>query len=125
MGEKKFQVSVISPEKVLYSGETTHVVLPGVDGLFGILAGHAPLVAELSIGILRIENGIEEIKMIIDGGFAQVKEDKLNILANGGDLLQDLNPAKVQKMLEQAERLTGTNRELELKRAKARQAVLK
>ncbi len=125
MGEKNFQVSVISPEKVLYSGEATHVVLPGVDGLFGILAGHAPLVAELSIGVLRIENGIEEIRMIIDGGFAQVKEGKLNILANGGDLLQDINPAKVQKMLEQAERLSGTNRELEIKRAKARQAVLK
>jgi F-type H+-transporting ATPase subunit epsilon len=124
MSDTKFKISVISPEKVLYSGEATHAVIPGSNGLFGVLAGHAPLVAELAIGVLRIDNGTEEIKMIVDGGFAQVKGNNVNVLANGGDLIKDLNPVKVQHMLEIAETLTGSNKEIEMKRAKARLALI-
>lgn len=124
MAENKFQISVISPEKILYSGEANHTMIPGSDGYFGVMANHAPLVAELGIGILKIDNGSETHKIVVDGGFAQIKGNVVNILANSGDTEKDLKKDTVQKMLDAAENSTSKNRGVEIQKAKARLALL-
>ncbi len=119
---KKFEVTVISPEKTLYSGEATYVRLPGTDGLFGIMANHASLVAELEIGILHIKNEALEFNMVIDGGFAQVKNNKLNVLANGGALKEEIQISQLEK---QKQNIQATKeKELELKKIKFREKLL-
>lgn len=61
MSAHKLNVSVISPEKILYKGEVDSLVVPGSEGFFGILPNHAPLVATLGIGVLEIRKG-EKLK---------------------------------------------------------------
>ncbi len=124
MAENKFQISVISPEKVLYSGEAIHSVIPGSDGYFGVMANHAPLIAELGIGILKIENGSETHRIVIDGGFAQIKGNVVNVLANSGDAEKDLKKDLVQKMLEAAQNSTSKTKDQEIQKAKTRLSLL-
>lgn len=77
-----FQFDLVSPEKLLLSGEVDQVDVPGSEGYFGVLAGHAPLVAALRPGILTVKRNGEEIKIVILGGFAEVSPTGLTVLAD-------------------------------------------
>jgi F-type H+-transporting ATPase subunit epsilon len=72
-------VSVISPEAVLFEGQTESVVVPAYDGEVGILTGHAPLMALLGEGELRL-GGAGGRNFAIRGGFMQVLEDKVRVV---------------------------------------------
>jgi|SRR6516164_6085716 F-type H+-transporting ATPase subunit epsilon len=77
-----FRFDLVSPEKLLFSGEVNQVDVPGAEGEFGVLAGHAPLVTTLRPGILVIhgEGGAERI--VVNGGFAEVGANGLTVLAD-------------------------------------------
>jgi F-type H+-transporting ATPase subunit epsilon len=76
-----FRFDLVSPEQIVFSGEVEHVVVPGTEGEFGVLAGHAPLVAMLKPGVLRIL-GPNEQRIMVVGGFAEVSPDGLTVLAD-------------------------------------------
>jgi F-type H+-transporting ATPase subunit epsilon len=76
-----FRFDLVSPEQMVFSGEVEHVVVPGTEGEFGVLAGHAPLVAMLKPGVLRIL-GPNEQRIMVVGGFAEVNPDGLTVLAD-------------------------------------------
>jgi F-type H+-transporting ATPase subunit epsilon len=76
-----FHFDLVSPEQLLFSGEVEHVVVPGTEGEFGVLAGHAPLVAMLKPGILKIL-GPNEQRILVVGGFAEVGPEGLTVLAD-------------------------------------------
>jgi F-type H+-transporting ATPase subunit epsilon len=88
-----FQFDLVSPEKLLLSGEVDQVDVPGSEGYFGVLAGHAPLVAALRPGILTIMRGGEEIKIVILGGFAEVSPAGLTVLADTAASVEDFDRA--------------------------------
>ncbi len=71
-------VSVISPEAVLYEGTTDSVVAPAFDGEVGILTGHAPMMALLGKGVLRLGGGVQ--KFNVDGGFLQVVDNTVRVV---------------------------------------------
>ena len=73
--------SLVSPERELFSGAVAHVVVPGGEGEFGVLAQHAPLMSTIKPGLLRIFTGEREVRMFINGGFADVTPGGLTILA--------------------------------------------
>jgi F-type H+-transporting ATPase subunit epsilon len=73
------KVSVISPEAVLFEGETDAVVAPAYDGEIGILTGHAPLMALLGDGQLRLGNGAGP-RFNVSGGFMQVFNDDVRVV---------------------------------------------
>ena len=73
------KVSVISPEAVLFQGETDSVVAPAYDGEIGILTGHAPLMALLGEGQLRLGSGSGS-RFNISGGFMQVLNDDVRVV---------------------------------------------
>ncbi|MEP6551282.1 MAG: F0F1 ATP synthase subunit epsilon [Gemmatimonadales bacterium] len=73
------KVSVISPESVLFEGETDSVVAPAYDGEVGILTGHAPLMALLGDGELRLGSGAGR-RFKISGGFMQVLSDQVRVV---------------------------------------------
>jgi F-type H+-transporting ATPase subunit epsilon len=87
-----FQFDLVSPEQLVFSGEVEHVVVPGSEGEFGVLAGHAPLIALLKPGILRIING-EERRFMVVGGFAEVNPDGLTVLADRAVPMEDVDSA--------------------------------
>lgn len=117
-------VTVISPEKTLYEGNAEYVRLPGVDGSFGVLTNHAPLVALLDVGIIEIKKANESFKMVVDGGFVEVKSNKINVMANGGALKSELDQKKVQSNLEKASQSQEKTKDLEIKKAKVRLKLL-
>lgn len=72
---------ILTPEKTLYEGSSTAIQFPGKDGLFQVLKDHAPLMASLTKGTIRINSndGIQDIK--IDGGIVEVSNNKVTVLA--------------------------------------------
>jgi F-type H+-transporting ATPase subunit epsilon len=75
------QVSVISPERMIFEGEADSVVVPAWDGELGILRGHAPLMALLGTGHIRISRGGRTERFQISGGFLQVVNDRVSVLS--------------------------------------------
>ncbi len=76
-----FQFNLVSPEKLVFSGEVEHVVVPGAEGEFGVLADHAPLIAMLKPGILEVLGPSHPMRIVVGGGFAEVNADGLTVLA--------------------------------------------
>ena len=87
-----FHFDLVSPEKLLFSGEVDQVDVPGSEGDFGVLAGHAPTVAMLRPGIMTVFVGGQPQRMVVLGGFAEVSPDgKLTVLADLADSVQDFD----------------------------------
>ena len=87
-----FHFDLVSPERLLFSGEVDQVDVPGAEGDFGVLAGHAPAVAALRPGIMTVFVGGEQQRMVVLGGFAEVSADgKLTVLADLADSVEDFD----------------------------------
>src|SRR6202171_5569958 len=85
-----FHFDLVSPEKLAFSGEVDQVDVPGVEGDFGVLAGHAPIVAAVRPGILTITTGGTHQKIIVLGGLAEGSEKGLTVLADVANSMQAL-----------------------------------
>jgi F-type H+-transporting ATPase subunit epsilon len=115
-----FQVSLVSPENILFSGQVNQVDLPGVEGDFGILAGHAPIVAMLRPGIVTVIEGDDREKFVVLGGLAEFSQAELTILANSGTPAEDLDLAGLKTRIDEIqENLTKRTAGDELDRAVA------
>ena len=97
-----FRFDLVSPEQLVYSGEVEHVVVPGTEGEFGVLAGHAPLIAMLRPGVVRIL-GPDEQDLLVVGGFAEVSPEGLTILADRAVPLAEVDPAVIADEIRDAE----------------------
>jgi F-type H+-transporting ATPase subunit epsilon len=86
-----FHFDLVSPEKLAFSGEVDQVDVPGIEGDFGVLAGHAPVVATIRPGILTVTTGGTQQKIIVLGGLAEVSEKGLTVLADVATSLQELD----------------------------------
>src|SRR5271170_6945712 len=86
-----FHFDLVSPEKLAFSGQVDQVDIPGVEGDFGVLAGHAPVVAAIRPGILVVTSGGTQQKIIITGGLAEVSEKGLTVLADAATSLEDMD----------------------------------
>jgi F-type H+-transporting ATPase subunit epsilon len=82
--------------------------VPGSEGYFGVLPGHAPLLATLGIGELTYRIGRDERHVAIAGGFAEVRNDKVIVLADSAERPQDIDRARAERARDRAEqRLAG------------------
>ncbi|UFZ01907.1 F0F1 ATP synthase subunit epsilon [Bradyrhizobium ontarionense] len=88
-----FHFDLVSPEKIAFSGEVDQVDVPGQEGDFGVLAGHAPFVATLRPGILTVTSGGSQQKIIVLGGLAEISEKGLTVLADVATSLKDVDQA--------------------------------
>jgi F-type H+-transporting ATPase subunit epsilon len=82
---------LVSPEKLVFSGEVEQVDVPGAEGDFGVLAGHAPMVTTLRPGVLTVKAAGGEQKIVVLGGFAEVSASGLTVLADTADSLADFD----------------------------------
>lgn len=86
-----FHFDLVSPEKLAFSGEVTQVDVPGAEGDFGVLAGHAPLVAMLRPGILTIHASGGAQRIVVFGGFAEVSAEGLTVLADVAEKAENVD----------------------------------
>jgi F-type H+-transporting ATPase subunit epsilon len=99
-----FHFDLVSPEKLAFSGEVDQVDIPGVEGDFGVLAGHAPVVAAVRPGILTVttRGGTRE-KIIVLGGLAEVSEKGLTVLADVATSIEELDRARFAETISEME----------------------
>src|ERR1043165_4622464 len=96
-----FHFDLVSPEKLLFSGEVDQVDVPGTEGDFGVLAGHAPTVSALRPGIMTVFVNGQAQRMIVLGGFAGGAADgKLTVLADLADSVEDFDRAVLSERIE-------------------------
>jgi F-type H+-transporting ATPase subunit epsilon len=101
-----FHFDLVSPEKLAFSGDVDQVDVPGVEGDFGVLAGHTPVVAAIRPGILTVTSGGTHQKIIVLGGLAEVSENGLTVLADVATSMQELDREKfADKIAEMEEKL--------------------
>lgn len=98
-----FHFDLVSPEKLAFSGEVDQVDVPGVEGDFGVLAGHAPVVAAIRPGILTITTAGRHEKVIVLGGLAEVSERGLTVLADVATSLAELDRAQFAETISEME----------------------
>ena len=112
-----FHFDLVSPEKFAFSGEVDQVDVPGFEGDFGVLAGHAPVVAALRPGILTIITGGAREKVIVLGGLAEVSEKGLTVLADVATSMQELDRAQFAETISEMEEKLSEKEGSELDRA--------
>jgi F-type H+-transporting ATPase subunit epsilon len=112
-----FHFDLVSPEKLAFSGEVDQVDVPGVEGDFGVLAGHAPVVAAVRPGILTVLSGGTKQKIIVLGGLAEVSEKGLTVLADVATSIQDLDRTRFAEQIAGMEAKLAEKEGSELDRA--------
>jgi len=112
-----FHFDLVSPEKFVFSGEVDQVDVPGVEGDFGVLAGHAPVVAAIRPGILTVTTGGTHQKIIVLGGLAEVSDKGLTVLADAAISLDELDRAQFADTISDMEAKLNETEGSELDRA--------
>ena len=99
-----FHFDLVSPEKLVLSGEVTQVDVPGSEGDFGVLAGHAPIVTTLRPGILVIFREGGALRVVVNGGFAEVSRVGLTVLAEMAVPQDEFDPALLAGVIKDTEK---------------------
>lgn len=100
MADEKLHFELVSPARLLKSEDVDMVTVPGAEGDFGVLAGHAPVVSLVRSGVLFIDDeGSEQERVYIRGGFAEVSESGLTVLAEEATLLNEVDQAELDQKI--------------------------
>lgn len=98
-----FKFELVSPERVLLSIDADQVVVPGADGDFAVLVGHAPVIATLRPGVLDVTAGGSKRRLFVKSGFAEVDPSRLTVLAETAYDVESLSSATIAEELKTAE----------------------
>jgi F-type H+-transporting ATPase subunit epsilon len=122
-------LEIVTPERLAYSDTVDSVVLPGAEGELGVLPHHAPLLATLGVGELRIRKAGDEEAFAIVGGFVQIRPDKVVVMAETADMASEIDLEKAQEARREAERALEAGfhegADLSMARAQLQQALLR
>jgi F-type H+-transporting ATPase subunit epsilon len=96
----KISFDLVSPERLLLSGEAEMVTLPGTEGEFGVLAGHSPVISTLKPGVIDVK-GTErgDTRFFVMGGFAEVNSEKLTVLAEEAIPMAEVSPVEIDRRI--------------------------
>jgi F-type H+-transporting ATPase subunit epsilon len=112
-----FHFDLVSPEKLAFSGQVDQVDVPGIEGDFGVLAGHAPVVAAVRPGILTVRSGATHQKIIVLGGLAEVSDKGLTVLADVATSIEEVDRAQFADTISAMEEKLAEKEGSELDRA--------
>jgi F-type H+-transporting ATPase subunit epsilon len=98
-----FSFELVTPERLLLAAQAEQVVVPGAEGDFAVLAGHAPVVSTLRPGILEITLSDGKQRVFVKKGVAEADPTRLTVLAQTAVALEDLTPAMIEAELKSAE----------------------
>ncbi len=98
-----FKFELVSPERILMSVDADQVVVPGADGDFAVLAGHAPVIATLRPGVLDVTSAAGKKRLFVKAGFAEVDPTRLTVLAQKAYDVDDMSTDIIAAELKTAE----------------------
>ena len=99
------QLSVVAPDRTVFEDEVASVVLPGVEGYLGVMAGHEASLLALRPGIIEYEDTNRQRNFVtVSGGFVEISDNKCIVLAQDAQRSQEIDVAEAEKMLEEARR---------------------
>nr|YP_010198413.1 ATP synthase CF1 subunit epsilon [Gracilaria pachydermatica]UAD86829.1 ATP synthase CF1 subunit epsilon [Gracilaria pachydermatica] len=98
-------IRVIAPDRTVWDANAEEVILPSSTGQVGILKGHIPLLTAIDIGVMRVRIEKEWQPIILLGGFAEVKDNKITILVNGAEQVSEVDIKTAQENLDKATKI--------------------
>ncbi|NQV60761.1 MAG: F0F1 ATP synthase subunit epsilon [Alphaproteobacteria bacterium] len=99
----KVAFDLVSPDRLLMSVQADAVAMPGMEGDFGVMPGHAPLISALRAGVIEVEGAADSPDRIyIDGGFAEIAGDRLVVLAEEAVVVADMDRADLEQRIQDA-----------------------
>ena len=105
----RLRLELATPTRLVVSGEVDEVVVPGSEGAFGVLPGHAPLLSLVGTGEVMYRTGREEHYLAVSGGFAEVGRDHVTILAETAERPEEIDLGRARAAVDRAEqRLRAT-----------------
>jgi F-type H+-transporting ATPase subunit epsilon len=101
-----FPLDIVTPERTVLSEDVTSLQISAADGSLGILAGHAPLLAELGVGecVVRLSGGAQE-HLAIAGGFVEVSRERVTVLADTAEFAGEIDATRAEEALASAREL--------------------
>lgn len=116
---KTFRLDFVTPDRALVTEDVEEVQLPGEEGFFGVLPGHAPLLASLAPGPMWYRKGGETQYAFVGGGFAEVVPDRVSVLAPMAETAEEIDRARAESAKRRAEeRLQKAVPEIDFERAR-------
>jgi F-type H+-transporting ATPase subunit epsilon len=116
---RHIDLQIVTPDRTLVHDQVDEVQIPGSKGYFGVLPGHAPLLALLSVGELWYRRGLEKVFVSIAFGFAEVLPDRVTVLARLAERPEDIDPARAEAARRRAEeRLSQPASDIDYERAR-------
>jgi F-type H+-transporting ATPase subunit epsilon len=116
-----FRFELVSPERLVFAGEVSQVDVPGEEGEFGILAGHAPYIATLKPGLLTIYGNGEPQRMVVRGGLAEMGPTGLTVLAEQAVPVAEIDAAMIAQAIRDSEEdIVDADNDLSRDKARAR-----
>ena len=105
----KLILSIVTPEKQLVVEEVDQVNVPGTEGDLGILYDHAPILTNLRSGQLSYENDGETVALVVSGGYLEVTDNRVTVLAETGEFLHEIDRERAERAHADAEKLLLTD----------------
>lgn len=115
------KVDIVTAERLVYSEEDVErLIVPGVEGELGVLTLHAPLLTMIQPGVMRIVKGADEVEMAITGGFIEVRDNRVTILADAAERAEEIDAVRAEEARRRARHLLEEREaEVDLARAEA------
>jgi F-type H+-transporting ATPase subunit epsilon len=108
----RLSLEITTPMRLVVAEQVDEVVAPGIEGYFGVLPGHAPFLTTLGVGVVTYRIGRDEHQLAVAGGFAEVRNDKVIILADSAERPDEIDRARAERARERVERrLSGRTQE--------------
>src|SRR5438105_7491508 len=111
--------------RLVVAEQVDEVVAPGIEGYFGVLPGHAPFLTTLGIGVVTYRSARGEHQLAIAGGFAEVRNDKVIILADSAERPDEIDRARAESAKERAERRLSGRAQDEVDYARAQVSLMR
>ncbi len=119
---KNYKLEVISPDGKVYDSDVVHLQAPGLEGAFGILADHAPIMAGLRVGKLHVDEPAESFDFAVSGGYLEGHDNRVVVLAETCERKEDIDVERAEKARDRAlKRLekARTGADIDIERARA------
>jgi F-type H+-transporting ATPase subunit epsilon len=118
--EKSLKLEIVTPDKLVLSESVDYVGAPGFEGEFGVLPNHIPFLSALQIGNLYYKKDGKAHYVFLSGGFADVSDNKVTILAESAERAEEIDMERARKSKERAEaRLAQHKEKMDYARAQA------
>jgi len=119
----KLNLEVVTPTKLVVSEQVDLCTVPGSEGVFGVMANHAPILSTLNIGEVHYQKDGDQVRVAISGGFVEVSSNKMTVLAEAAEISEEIDVERALKAKERAEKrlqeAASGREDIDIARAKA------